>query len=61
MLTPASAASYDDLAEDLIRVREIRLDVGENWWEGRHNNADFARDTDGSVTNAPVLHRLLKG
>ena len=51
---------YDDLDEDLIRVREIRLDVGKNWWEGRHNDADFTLDTDGSVTNALILHRPLK-
>lgn len=51
---------YDDLDEGLIRVREIRLGVGENWWDGRHDDADFTRDTDGSVTNALVLHRLPK-
>lgn len=43
-----------------IRVREIRLDIGENWWEGRHNDADFTPDIDGRVTNALVLHRPLK-
>ena len=51
---------YDDLDEDLIRVREIRLDVGKNWWEGRHNDADCTLATDGSVSNALVLHRPLK-
>ena len=51
---------YDDLVEELIRVREIRLNIGENWWEGRHNDADFTPDRDGRVTNALVLHRPLK-
>ena len=47
-----------------MRVREIRLGVGRNWWEGRHSDADFTPDTDvdtdGSVINALVLHRPLK-
>ena len=54
---------YDDLEEALMRVREIRLGVGRNWWEGRHSDADCTPDTDintdGSVTNALVLHRPL--
>ena len=51
---------YDDLDEDLMCVREIRLGIGENWWKGRHNDADFTRDTDGSSINALVLHRPLR-
>lgn len=51
---------YDDLDEDLMRVREIRLDIGKHWWEGRHNDIDVTPDTDSSVTNALVLHRPLK-
>ena len=51
---------YDDLDEDLMRVREIRLDIGKHWWEGRHNDIDGTPDTDGGVTNALVLHRPLK-
>ena len=26
---------YDDLEEELIAVCEIRLDAGEEWWEGQ--------------------------
>ena len=48
---------YDDLDEDLMRVREIRLDIGQHWWEGQHNDIDVTPDTDGGVTNALVLHR----
>lgn len=51
---------YDDLNEDLMRVHEIRLDIGKHWWEGRHNDIDVTPDTDGGVTNALVLHRPLK-
>ena len=55
---------YDDLDEALMRVREIRLGVGRNWWEGHHGDADFTPDTDVdtdcSVTKALVLHRPLK-
>lgn len=51
---------YDDLDEDLMRVREIRLDIGKHWWEGRHNDVDVTPNTDGNVTNALVLHRPLK-
>ena len=27
---------YDDLEQHLIAVKEISLDAGEAWWEGRH-------------------------
>ena len=26
---------YDDLEGDLISVKEMRLDAGTKWWEGR--------------------------
>ena len=51
---------YDDLDEDLMRFREIRLGIGKHWWERRHNDVVVTPDTDGSVTNALVLHRPLK-
>ena len=36
-----------------MRVREIRLDLGKHWWEGRHNDIDVTPDTDGGLTPMP--------
>ena len=30
---------YDDLEQHLISMKEIRLDAGNKWWEGRHREA----------------------
>ena len=51
---------YDDLERDLISVKEIRLDAGENWWEGRYRDPWYERTPCRAVVDAPVLHRHSK-
>ena len=48
---------FDDIEPYRVSVREIRLDVGSKWWEGRHRDADDTRNKDGEIVNALVLHR----
>ena len=51
---------YDDLEQHLISVKEIRLDAGNKWWEGRHRDSWDDR-MNGSITvNALVLRRPWK-
>ena len=51
---------YDDLEDHLVSVREIRLDAGNKWWEGRHREAENTRTTGSAVVNALVLQRPMK-
>ena len=51
---------YDDLEQHLISVREIRLDAGNKWWEGRHREAEDTRTTGSAIVKALVLHRPAK-
>ena len=53
-------SGYDDLERDLISVKEIRLDAGEAWWEGRHRESWDDRTEGSAVVNALVLHRPWK-
>ena len=51
---------YDDLERHLISVKEIRLDAGAKWWEGRHRDVEDDRTEGGTVVNALVLQRPVK-
>ena len=51
---------YDDLEAHLVSVREIRLDAGTKWWEGRHREAEDTRTEGGAIVTALVLHRPMK-
>ena len=51
---------YDDLEEYLISAQQIRLDAGEAWWEGRHQDIEDIRREGSTVVNALVLHRPSK-
>ena len=51
---------YDDLEEPLIAVHEIRLDAGENWWEGQHRGAEEPPNEGSSVVKALALRRPKK-
>ena len=51
---------FDDLESHLIRVREIRLDAGEAWWEGRHRESWDDRREGSAVVKALALHRPMK-
>ena len=51
---------YDDLERYLITVKEIRLDAGEAWWEGRHRDVEDIRREGRATVNALVLHRPSK-
>ena len=51
---------FDDLETDLIVVREIRLDAGEAWWEGRHREAEDARAEGSAIVNALALRRPMR-
>ncbi len=51
---------YDDLDAHLVSVKEIRLDAGEKWWEGRHRDAEDSRSQGSTTVNALVLHRPWK-
>ena len=48
---------YDDLAEQLISMRQVRLDAGEEWWEGRHRDAEDTRTKGSGIVDALVLRR----
>ena len=52
---------YDDLEQHLISVKEIRLDAGKSWWEGRHRDSWDERAEGSAVVNALVLHRPMNG
>ena len=43
---------YDDLEAHLVYVREIRLDAGNKWWEGRHREAEDTRTEGGAIVNS---------
>ena len=51
---------YDDLEQDLISVKEIRLDVDNEWWEGRHRDSWDDRTEGTTVVDALVLPRPMK-
>ena len=51
---------YDDLEEHLVSVRQIRLDAGEMWWEGRQRDAEDTRSDGRGIVNALVLRRPSK-
>ena len=50
----------DDLEQHLISVKEIRLDAGEKWWEGRHRDSCDDRTGGSAVVDALVPHRPTK-
>ena len=52
---------YDDLEQHLISVKEIRLDAGKSWWEGRHRDSWDERAEGTAVVNALVLDRPMRG
>ena len=51
---------YDDLEALLVSVREIRLDAGKKWWEGRHRDSEDTRNEGSAVVNALALQRPMK-
>ncbi len=48
---------FDDLEARLISVREIRLNAGEEWWDGQNLAAEDARKKGSPVVKALVLPR----
>ena len=48
---------FDDLEARLISVHEIRLNAGEEWWDGQHLATEDARKKDSPVVKALVLPR----
>ena len=48
---------YDDLDEGLVAACEIRLDAGENWWEGQHRDAEDAPTEGSAIVKALALRR----
>ena len=48
---------YGDLEQDLISVQEIRLDVGSEWWEGRHRDSWDVRAERSGIVKALLLRR----
>ena len=51
---------YDDLEQHLISMKEICLDAGNRWWEGRHRDSWNDRTEGRAVVNALVLQRPMK-
>ena len=51
---------YYDLERHLISVKGIRLDAGENWWEGRHRDPWDERTQRRAVVDTLVLQRPAK-
>ena len=51
---------YDDLEQHLISVKEICLDAGNKWWEGRHRDSWDDRTEGRTTFNALVLQRPWK-
>ena len=51
---------YDDLGQDRISVKEIRLDVGDKWWEGHHRDSWDDRVEGSGIVKALLLHRPWK-
>ena len=51
---------YDDLEAHLVSVREICLDAGNKWWEGRHREPEDTRTEGSAIVKALVLHRPMK-
>ena len=51
---------YDDLEQHLISVKEICLDAGNKWWEGRHRDSWDDRTEGRTTVNALVLQRPWK-
>lgn len=52
---------YDDLEQELISVKQIRLDAGKSWWEGRHRDSWDDRAEGSVVVDALVLDRPMNG
>lgn len=48
---------YDDLCSELVSVQDIRLDAGENWWEGQHRDFEDARAEGSAIVKALALRR----
>ena len=48
---------WDDLEEHLISARQVRLDAGEEWWEGMHRDAEDTRTEGNGIVDALVLRR----
>ena len=51
---------YDDLEQDLISVKEIRLDVGNKWWEGHHRDSWDDRVEGSGIVKALLLQTPLE-
>ena len=51
---------YDDLEQDLISVKEIRLNAGNEWWEGRHRDSWDDRTEGSGIVKALLLRRPWK-
>lgn len=51
---------FDDLEADLIYVRELRINAGEKWWEGRHRTLGDNRSEGNAIGEALVLPRPTK-
>ena len=48
---------FDELEPPLIAVKEMRLDCGEYWWEGRHRESWDTRREGSGIVNALALQR----
>ena len=48
---------FEDLDPDLVSVREICLNAGEEWWDGQHLGAEDTRTQGRAAVKALVLPR----
>ena len=48
---------YDDVKEELISVRAVRLNVGKEWWDGQHDDACDEPNKDGSSVSVLAIRR----
>ncbi|MCY4571593.1 MAG: hypothetical protein OXF01_02225 [Gemmatimonadetes bacterium] len=50
---------YDDIVPERVSVVRVELDVGRNWWEGRHGavSGTDPRARGASIADALVLRR----
>ena len=48
---------FDDLVPNLVKAKDVRLDVSEYWWDGSHCDVKDRPTKGGTVIRAIVLQR----